>query len=294
MSGGDAKTEALNHSSQREYTEGELEARAKRRLDAQLLDRIRAEHERRYRVAHPVDGPTPGSRHGLTTSALASQLCPEYEVLANRLFEYAVPLFKNLLRTGAIKKELLDRSLPIGLTSDDYERLHTSMAARDGLAVTVVIAGEQYFRQTVIPNMKWRVDGGASLETFFVNGCLLHFAASVRSWRKEHPEWSRPPGSIRTNEEPSEAIVDPRADDMMAAVENRDLIDRLMAMAPPIVKSIMFLLLQGFSFAEIGERLGLSARAVEGRLHRFRTQVKKDARRGRLELPRIFAASDAA
>jgi DNA-directed RNA polymerase specialized sigma24 family protein len=294
MSSGDAKAETLSRSPQREYDEDELEARAKRRLDAQLLDRIRAEHERRYRVAHPIDGSMPGTRHGLTASALAPQVCPEYEVLANRLFAYAVPLFKGLLRTGAIKKKLLDRSLPIGLTSDDYERLHTSMAARDGLAVTVVIAGEQYFRETVIPNMKWRVDGGASLETFFVNGCLLHFAASVRSWRKEHPEWTRPLGTIGANEEPSEAIADARADDMMAAVENRDLIDRLAAMAPPSVKSIMFLLLEGFSFAEVGERLGLSARAVEGRLHRFRTQVKKDARRGRLDLPRIFVASDAA
>ena len=81
---------------------------------------------------------------------------------------------------------------------------------------------------------------------------------------------------------------------MIEAVENRDLIDRLAAMAPPMVKTIMLLMLEGFSFAEIGERVGLSARAVEGRLHRFRTQVKKDARRGRLGLPPTLAAHDAA
>jgi hypothetical protein len=35
--------------------------------------------------------------------------------------------------------------------------LHTSIAVRDALAITVVIAGEEYFRRTVIPNKKWTV-----------------------------------------------------------------------------------------------------------------------------------------
>lgn len=268
-----------------------------RRLDAQLLDRIRAEHARSQEagpVAHQqVDLP---DRPALTGSrpAPAPQPCPEYQVLANRLFAKAVPLFKSLLRTGLIKKALLDRSLPNGLTSDDYERLHTSMAARDALAITIVIAGEDYFRRTVIPSMKWNADGGASLETYFVNGCLLHFAASVRSWRKEHSEWAVTPVAGTAWEDPSDAVADPQADAMMDAVENRDLIDPLAALAPPMVKTIMLLMLEGLSFAEIGERLGISARAVEGRLHRFRTQVKRNVRRGRLDLPPALAAPGAA
>jgi DNA-directed RNA polymerase specialized sigma24 family protein len=56
----------------------------------------------------------------------------------------------------------------------------------------------------------------------------------------------------------------------------------------------MQLMLEGLSFAEIGERLGISARAVEGRLHRFRIQAKKSIRRGRLDLPQALAAPDAA
>jgi RNA polymerase sigma factor (sigma-70 family) len=273
--------------------ESEILARTKRSLDAQLLDRIRAEHARSQEVgpvAHLPDRPAlMGSRR-----VTAPQPCPEYQVLANRLFAYAVPLFKSLLRTGLIKRELLDRSLPIGLTADDYERLHTSMAARDALAVTIVIAGEEYFRRTVIPGMKWNSEGGASLETFFVNGCLLHFAASVRSWRKEHPEWAVTADAGMARKEPSDTVPDPQADAMMEAVENRDLIDRLAALAPPMVKTIMLLMLEGLSFAEIGERLGISARAVEGRLHRFRAQVKKNVRRGRLDLPIALAAPDAA
>jgi RNA polymerase sigma factor (sigma-70 family) len=95
-------------------------------------------------------------------------------------------------------------------------------------------------------------------------------------------------------EDPSDAVADPQADAMMDAVENRDLIDCLAALAPPMVKQIMLLMLEGLSFAEIGERLGISARAVEGRLHRFRTQVKKKVRRGQLDLPLDLAAPDAA
>jgi hypothetical protein len=71
---------------------------------------------------------------------------------------------------------------------------------RDARAVTIVIAGEDYFRGTVIPNVKWNAVGGARLEPFFVNGCLHHFAASVRSRRKEHPQWTTP-GTEMADEE---------------------------------------------------------------------------------------------
>ena len=175
---------------------GERRTQAERRLDAQLLDRIRAEHERSHSIGEAAAGLTKGGGQTPTAGSHPTvpvpQPCPEYEVLANRLVGYAVPLFKSLLRTGRIKKELLDRNLPTSLTGDDYERLHTSMAARDALAIAIVIAGEEYFRRTVIPQMKWNAEGGAGLETFFVNGCMLHFAASARSWRKEHPEWTGP------------------------------------------------------------------------------------------------------
>jgi RNA polymerase sigma factor (sigma-70 family) len=271
-------------------SEDEILARARRRLDAELLNRIRAEHVRSQEAGAATHGQVrlPGS------PVRVPQPCPEYEVLADRLFSYAVPLFKHLLRTGLIKKELLDRSLPNGLTSDDYERLHTSMPARDALAITIVIAGEDYFRRTVIPRMKWDAEGGASLETYFVNGCLLSFAASVRSWRKEHPAWAVTSAAGASWEDTPDTIADAQADAMMEAVENRDLIDRLAVLAPPMVKQIMQLMLEGLSFAEIGERLGISARAVEGRLHRFRIQAKKSIRRGRLDLPQALAAPDAA
>jgi hypothetical protein len=294
---GDSGVEAPSRSRRRLSSEAEGLALAKRRDDAQLLDRIRAAHAGGSRGTAPagrrarVDGP-PAPAGSQTLSAPSP--CPEYEILANRLFDYAIRLFKYLLRTGLIKRELRDLRLPVGLTSDDYERLHTSIAARDALAVTVVIAGEEYFRRTVIPNKKWIPEGGASLETFFVNGCLLHFAASVRSWRKEHPEWAITPGTGQASEKTSDTVADPQADAFMDAVENRDVIDWLAAQAPPMVKTIMQLMLDGHSFCEIGEHLGISARAVEGRLHRFRTQVKKDIRRGRIDLALTFAAPDAA
>jgi RNA polymerase sigma factor (sigma-70 family) len=278
---------------------GERQTAAERRLDAQLLERIRKEHARSTHTEDALDGPAapdeqvPTLKRGLASRALRP--CPEYEVLANRLFEYAVPVIKNLLRNGAIRKELLARRLPTGgLTSDDYERLHTSMPARDALAIAVVIAGEYYFRRTVIPKKMWSAEGGTSLETFFVNGCMLHFASSVRSWKKEHPEWSNSPRSAESPEVDTETSADIRASDMMDAVENRDLVNRLLAKASPMVETILRLMLEGFSFAEIGERVGLSERAVEGRLHRFRAQVNKDVQRGRLDLPPTIASQCAA
>jgi hypothetical protein len=138
----------------RRDSEAEQLALLQRDRDAELLDRIRAAQLGDSSATAPngrrthADGPAaaPGSLPGTTPRP-----CPEYEVLANRLFDHAVPLFKYLLRTGLITGRLLDLRLPVGLTSDDYERLRTSMVARDALAINLVIAGEEYFRRTIIP-----------------------------------------------------------------------------------------------------------------------------------------------
>jgi len=251
--------------------------------DAELLDRIRAAHGGIDQAVDPY-GPTAASCFDLAHGA-APLPCPEYQVLANRLVGRAIPLFKKLLRTGEIKRELLNRRLPSGLTSDDYLRLHTSMSARDALAIGVVIAGEDYFRRSVIPNGKWRADAGASLETYFINGCLHHFTSAVKEWKREHPEWT---GKLIYDHWPGDSPTDSRditASDLICTVEDRDLIRRLMTRASPLTRAIMALMLQGYSFSEIGERLSLSARAIEGKLYRFRTELKRDARYGRLEIP---------
>jgi DNA-directed RNA polymerase specialized sigma24 family protein len=102
------------------------------------------------------------------------------------------------------------------------------------------------------------------------------------------------PADDRQDRSEVEEIADLRSGDMIKAIEDRDIIRRLSATAPPPVKLIMQLMLEDLTFAEIGERLDLSARAVEGRLHRFRTQVKKDIRTGRFDLPLGLVSRDAA
>jgi DNA-directed RNA polymerase specialized sigma24 family protein len=81
----------------------------------------------------------------------------------------------------------------------------------------------------------------------------------------------------------------------METIEDRDLIRRLMVKASPLDRSIMLLILEDFSYSEIGEKLGLSARAIEARLYRFRVLLKKEARRGRLDIPpRLMPGREAA
>jgi DNA-directed RNA polymerase specialized sigma24 family protein len=276
-----------------------VEESERRRGDAELLDRVRIQHQLQLSAngaatEPPASTPLSGASEGCATGK-GPLPCLEYQVLASRLVGSAVPLLKKLLRTGSIKKQLLTRRLPNNLTSDDYERLHTSKAARDELALIIVANGEEYFRLTVIPQGKWDADGGASLETYFVNGCLFKFADSVRAWKKDHPEWAGTmPADDRQDRSEVEEIADLRSGDMIKAIEDRDIIRRLSATAPPPVKLIMQLMLEDLTFAEIGERLDLSARAVEGRLHRFRTQVKKDIRTGRFDLPLGLVSRDAA
>ena len=113
---------------------------SERRGDAELLDRVRIQHQRQLSAdgaatEPPASTPLSGASEGCATGK-GPLPCLEYQVLASRLVGSAVPFLKKLLRTGSIKKQLLTRRLPNNLTSDDYERLHTSKAARDELALT--------------------------------------------------------------------------------------------------------------------------------------------------------------
>lgn len=272
---------------------------ARRQDDAELLERILFEHERSgYLRQKPItEGESPDQvdnsatlTPGLRPKTLRAP-CSEYQVLASRLVAYAMPVFKDWLRSGNIKKELLDRHLANPLSGDDYLRMHSSLAARDALAVAIVIAGEEFFRSNVIPNHKWRSDGRASLETYFVVGCLYTFAKAVREWRREHPEWSDTLVPFNGDE----LLSIPAASNSMELTNERDLVLNLIKIAPPLVAQIISGMLAGYTYAEIGEQVGLSERAIEGRMYRFRTNILKDANRGRIEIPAdIMARGEAA
>ncbi|GAB3244333.1 helix-turn-helix domain-containing protein [Kineosporia babensis] len=265
----------------------QAQGEASRADDAALLTRINLAHVERQTAARVQATRLERASGGeADVSDWAFRPCPEYEVLAQRLYRYAVPVLKSMLRTGRIRQALADRGLPSGgLTATDTIRLHSSMEARDALAIGLIIAGEHLFRTRVIPESKWKADGGASLETFFLTGCLMRFSDTVSKWRSEHPAWS-----VCVSDDELAALVRDVEPDPAQQIADRGLLQQIERFASPTVRQILQLLGHGLSATEISDQLGMSPRAIEGQLYRFRSSLRAEHRRGRLDLPDAWTA----
>lgn len=211
---------------------------------------------------------------------------PRAALLRSRLWEYALPVVKSMLRSGRIREACRQHGVIVRITPTDREALHTSIQERDALAVDTITRGERYFMKKVIRTRRWSPDGGASLETYFVGACLLAFPRAYDQWSRERSDrlarlqYGLIP--LMDKEQPTGAAADPE----LLAVQ-RDLVGQVFARASTTARAIMNLIASDHTYAEIGVLLGLSERAVEGHMYRLRKSVKHlDAEHGHLSVQR--------
>jgi DNA-directed RNA polymerase specialized sigma24 family protein len=127
------------------------------------------------------------------------------------------------------------------------------------------------FRDRVLKPGRWSQQGGATLKTYFVGQVLIQFVPVFKAWlrtgRREVPVEEMPADRDRS------ALIDPE-ERAVASVEA----DRLLGLADGTTRAIILLRSRGYSQEEIAELLGLpSAKAVEARLYRFRSEHRGTA-----------------
>jgi DNA-directed RNA polymerase specialized sigma24 family protein len=131
----------------------------------------------------------------------------------------------------------------------------------------------------------WSAEKGASLNTFYVGACLFAFPNVFQRWAGER---RRSAPLILTETPPEELPVwSPQGgnldlDPAVSAVSALAVETELAAMPERTQQVAAMLVNEGASFAEIGEKLGMSARAVEGILYRYRVEARRRQLRGRL------------
>lgn len=194
-----------------------------------------------------------------------------YMTLREHLWSYAMPVIKDALRTGKVARLLNDRNIFQAITASDRSALHTSIESRDDLAVDIVAAGEHYLKNVTIPKDRWEPNGGASIETFFLTGCLFQFPAVYRRWSKERTDHH----SLLVGLLPDAFAASPTAFDTEDTAVNSEMARAVFREADNETRAILALLATGRTHAEIGERVGLSERAVEGRVYRFKIAVRR-------------------
>lgn len=236
--------------------------RAEARLDeAELVEEIRLEQKLGFRV----DGVA-------------------YRRLFDDLWLYAWPVMKALIRTNRMGQVLhrygVHRSFAI--TPEDQVVLRASEAERDALAFDVIAAAVKHFRTHAVLQGKWSPQGGASLRTWFIGTCALNFPRAYARWsagRTERLGRLAQSHEIDLNEVGGRVAT--QVPDPAEIAADRDDLREMIDLAQPMTRIILGMIMEGLTHAQIAAELGLTVKAVEGRIYRLRQRVLQRQRRQR-------------
>ncbi|WP_152989874.1 hypothetical protein [Frankia sp. ACN1ag] len=204
---------------------------------------------------------------------------PRYEMFETELARYGMSVQRAWMYTGYIFALATSRGFALHPTDAELDELRRDSDAREELANMTVAVALPRFHARALLGGGWRPDGGASLATYFMGACLYVFPTEFRKRRAAHRRWTR--AHLVEARNLNRYPVDPVAYTLSATSVAEDLL-RINSRA----REIVALTIDGYSQEEIVEILHEpSVRAVEGVLHRWRTQEKK--RRGQEGGPQL-------
>lgn len=224
----------------------------------------------------------------LFEAVLAEGFCDRrWKRLADDLAAYGLAVLDAWMRTTYIFAKVRGIGRPLHHTYPETMELVTNPDTREELCAETTAQALKKFRDDAQRGTGWSPEGGASLTTYFVGACVQAFNNEFRRWSREEHPWG-PLGHNRSIDphtllKHSDRVAEVQRathmfDDPERATADADHFDRVLHELSPKEHAILRLTDFGYSQEEIGELLGITERAVEGRLYRLRN---KDIR-GRL------------
>ena len=192
---------------------------------------------------------------------------PRHQAFDRELVRYAVPVLKQLVANGQIRV----RCHRLGRPISGLNELHrfTSHDLED-FAQEMVTRALPLFTAAVFVDRRWSPEGGASLATYFINGCIRHFPGIYRKWRRDlqrYVPWGLDPDPDVTLRTPDPATV----------VADTDQAVRLMGQVPDALREVVARRAVGYTAREAAIDAGMTPKAAEGRLSRLRKTLSEAA-----------------
>jgi hypothetical protein len=184
-------------------------------------------------------------------------------------------------------------SFPHGsISADEQQVLHDSSGEREDLALAIIERAERQFKES-LRSGKWNPTAGASLKTYFIGACAQAFWPELRRWRARRRKHRLMIARL-SSQHPHHAH-DEFADDLELQHSRQYAVKLLQEKArkrSPELDTILEGLKNGLTLAEVGNLLGCTDRAVEGRLYQFRKTAWGLVRDGRID-PALIPGSRA-
>lgn len=228
------------------------------------------------------------SQADLADAIVKNRLTPaEHSLVSEYLWLIGFKFIKKQLRTGELAHASASMGRPVMFKHDDQRQLSESEELRDELATEVLLGAVPNFFKNV---QYWSPEKGASLTTYFFGSCKQHFKGAYLTWAK---------GRDRRWFSAADTAVAPWMDPNYSRsftdqVEVEDTIRQIFDLAKSNQKPILGLLYQGYSQADAATKLGLTSKAVEGRMYQLRRQVLMAVRSGKITPPDRFTSVSSA
>ncbi|WP_051466194.1 MULTISPECIES: RNA polymerase sigma factor [Pseudofrankia] len=201
----------------------------------------------------------------------------QYQRFETELARYGLAVLRSWMHSGYVFQLVADRGFPLHPNDRELDELFRDRDARDELATITIAVALGRFRERALLGGGWRVEGGASLTTYFMGSCLYVFPNEFRKRRVEQEKWARAQRAVARTSEPT---ADPGADPAVRMLGNHQVLEDLRRVDPR-TGMIAALTIDGYSQRAISELLGVSVRAVEGALYRWRIREKsRDGQEG--------------
>ncbi|MDQ2583282.1 RNA polymerase sigma factor [Saccharothrix yanglingensis] len=191
-----------------------------------------------------------------------------WDRLVETLAAYGLPVVKAWIHSGRMFAESAHRGRPL-----EHSWAIDTEAVEDMAADTVVDA-IRLFRERIASG-HWDSAQGTLLNTYFIGACVLSFPNVFRRHERMHRRTERAvlPSEPSTIEEMLDNLIETRSPEDLV-VENVRIEWALKKLSGRAAE-ILYLSAHEVSHEEIGERLGLTPRAVEGRLRRARSEIRR-------------------
>jgi DNA-directed RNA polymerase specialized sigma24 family protein len=195
---------------------------------------------------------------------------PEWDRFSEDLAAYGLSVLQLWIKKGEIFRVCRSKNLGRGGPPPHGRPLSANDATE--LACETVAKGIIQFRNVLVRD-GWSSAGGANLRTFFIGQCLMQFGNVYRRWRKE--ELSPPWVWIVTLDEVHRQFDHREYGDPERTAIDRLHVELLLSLASDRERTVLELLREGWSHRQIGEVLGVTTKAVEDLVYRFRQKMRK-------------------
>lgn len=197
---------------------------------------------------------------------------PEWTTAANHFAVYALRVLNKWLANGQIFSKCEQLGCPVGPRPKQW-----SVEDRAGIVHVVIAEALRELKDKSLRKGEWRVDGGASLGSYFITGCIFKFPNAYRMWKSEQSEWTQ----VSVHDFSADAYLFERetgGDTTSARIMSKAGLEDIGRQRGLTVRDrqLLFLVKDGYRHKEIAELMHFgTVRAVGDRLHRLRKALRR-------------------